>query len=115
MGISQEDADELNRQGVYTFKQLEDLPEEKKDEVQSKFGWGDISWGKWGTAGAVGTAAGAIALGNDDEPEEPRSYTFSSLEEREDTEPDSTWGWKFNERPDDADDLTEMGLSLIHI
>ncbi len=126
-GISDEDAERLRAEGIYTFQQLEELPEERREEVKSRFGWGDIDWGKWGTLSAIGTAAavgGSALLGeddddHDDEQEEVETIDDTSVEvveselaSRGDTETDSTWGWRFRERPEDADDLTQMeGIS----
>ncbi len=74
-GISSEDAARLNSEGVYTFRQLENLPEEKREEVKSKFGWGDIDWGKWADSGAVSSVSDVV---KNDENATEQNLTISS-------------------------------------
>ncbi|MDF1812668.1 MAG: helix-hairpin-helix domain-containing protein [Verrucomicrobiales bacterium] len=117
-GISSEDAARLNAEGIYTVKQLEALPGEKREEVKTRFGWSDIDWGKWSTAGAAagaGVVAGVVAAGAvlSDEEETAAEDTASvelpaEVKDRKDVNSDWTWGYTFNQKPDDADDLTQM-------
>ncbi|MDF1753003.1 MAG: hypothetical protein P1U89_09535 [Verrucomicrobiales bacterium] len=123
-GISEEDAARLNAEGVFTIKQLEELPEAKREEVKSRFGWGDIDWSKWGAAGAAATGlaagGGALAANTDsdgeeiDESEPETTVDLSAeVEDQNKVESDWTWGYKFKDKPEDADDLTLMeGVSI---
>ena len=109
-GIDRERADELNRAGIYKFSQLEELDDDDRRRFASNFGWENINWKAWGTTAAAALASTtAVSVFADDEAEEEKTADEEVVTEAKvEEEPAFTFRNRFDTRPEDPDDLTQL-------